>query len=113
VAEAYPLFQYLPCRGSDVLLIAFGITSRIILSLKERFSIFRPIRIFPVLEKELKEVSQRYRHMMVVEGSDGQYAGWAEWATGRKAIRVPCLGGGFKLQWIERQIEERLKEERT
>jgi len=25
-------------------------------------------------------------------------------------MRVPCLGGGFKFQSIQRQIEERLKE---
>ena len=47
----------------------------------------------------------------VIEGNDGQYAGWVEWAIGRKVMRVPCLGGGFKLQWIQSQIEERLKKE--
>jgi 2-oxoglutarate ferredoxin oxidoreductase subunit alpha len=109
VAEKYPLFEYLPCKNSEVLLIAFGITSRIISSLKDRFSIFRPIRIYPVLEKELKEVTQSYRHIIVVEGSDGQYASWVECAICRKVMKVPCLGGGFKLQWIQSQIEECLK----
>jgi 2-oxoglutarate ferredoxin oxidoreductase subunit alpha len=111
VAEKYPLFEYIPCQGSSTLLIAFGITSRILSPLKEGFSIFRPIRIFPILERELKEITQSYRHVIVVEGSDGQYAGWVEWAIGRKVLRVPCLGGGFKLQWIQSQIEERLKGE--
>jgi len=109
VAEKYPLFEYLPCKNSETLLIAFGITSRIISSLKDHFSIFRPIRIYPVLEKELKEVTQSYRHIMVVEGSDGQYASWVECAIYRKVMKVPCLGGGFKLGWIRRQIEECLK----
>ena len=109
VAEKYPLFEYLPCKNSDVLLIAFGITSRVVSSLKNRFSIFRPIRVYPVLEKELKEVTQSYRHIMVVEGSDGQYASWVECAICRKVMKVPCLGGGFKLGGIQRQIEECLK----
>jgi 2-oxoglutarate ferredoxin oxidoreductase subunit alpha len=109
VAEKYPLFEYLPCKNSETLLIAFGITSRIISSLKDRFSIFRPIRIYPVLEKELKEVTQSYRHIIVVEGSDGQYASWVECAICRKVMKVPCLGGGFKLKWIQSQIEECLK----
>jgi 2-oxoglutarate ferredoxin oxidoreductase subunit alpha len=109
VAEKYPLFEYLPCKNSETLLIAFGITSRIISSLKNRFSIFRPIRIYPVLEKELKEVTQSYRHIIVVEGSDGQYARWVECAICRKVMKVPCLGGGFKLKWIQNQIEECLK----
>jgi 2-oxoglutarate ferredoxin oxidoreductase subunit alpha len=111
VAEKYPLFEYLCRKNSETLLIAFGITSRIISSLKEKFSIFRPVRIYPVLEKELKEVTQSYRHIIVVEGNDGQYAGWVEWAIGRKVMRVPCLGGGFKLKWIQSQIEEQLKKE--
>jgi len=108
-AEKYPLFEYLPRKNSETLLIAFGITSRIISSLKDRFSIFRPIRIYPVLEKELKEMTQSYRHIIVVEGSDGQYASWVECAICRKVMKVPCLGGGFKLKWIQNQIEECLK----
>jgi 2-oxoglutarate ferredoxin oxidoreductase subunit alpha len=112
VAEKYPLFEYLPCKNSEILLIAFGVTSRIVSSLKDRFSIFRPIRIYPVLEKELKEVTQPYRHVIVVEGSDGQYASWVEWVISRKVAKVPCLGGEFKLQWIRNQVEERLKEKR-
>lgn len=111
VAEIYPLFEYLPCKNSDTLLIAFGITSRVVSSLKDRFSIFRPIRIYPVLEKELKEVTQSYRHLIVVEGSDGQYANWVECAICRKVMKVPCLGGGFKLKWIQGQIDECLKRE--
>ena len=113
VADKYPLFEYLPCKNSETLLIAFGITSRIISSLKDRFSIFRPIRIYPVLEKELKEVTQSYRHIIVVEGSDGQYASSVECAICRKVMKVPCLGGGFKLKWIQSQIEECLKGARS
>jgi 2-oxoglutarate ferredoxin oxidoreductase subunit alpha len=109
VADKYPLFEYLPCNHSDTLLIAFGITSRIISSLKDRYSIFRPIRIYPVLEKELMEATQSYRHIIVIEGSDGQYASWVECAICRKVKKVPCLGGGFKLKWIQSQIEEHMK----
>jgi 2-oxoglutarate ferredoxin oxidoreductase subunit alpha len=111
VAEKYPSFEYFPCKNSETLLIAFGITSRIVSSLKDRFSIFRPIRIYPVLEKELLEVTQSYRHIIVVEGSDGQYASWVECAICRKVMKVPCLGGGFKFKWIQSQIEECLKRE--
>jgi len=108
-ADKYPLFEYIPRKDSDTLLIAFGITSRIISPFKERFSIFRPIRIYPVLERELKEMTDHYRHIIVVEGNDGQYASWTECAINRRVMRVPCLGGGFKLQWIQSQIEEQLK----
>jgi 2-oxoglutarate ferredoxin oxidoreductase subunit alpha len=111
VAQKYPLYEYLPRQGSETLLIAFGITSRILSPLKAHFSLFRPIRILPLLEDELKEVTRTYRHIVVIEGSDGQYASWVEWAIGRRVLKVPCLGGGFKFQWIRNQIEERLKGE--
>jgi len=113
VGEKYPLFEYVPCNDSPTLLIAFGITSRIASPLKARYSIFRPIRIYPILEQELKGVTESYRDIIVIEGSDGQYASWVEWAIGRKVKRVPCLGGGFKLQWIRNQIEEQSKRRKT
>jgi 2-oxoglutarate ferredoxin oxidoreductase subunit alpha len=109
VAERYPLYEYLVRPGAETLLIAFGITSRIVSPLRDRFSLFRPIRLFPVLENELREVTKSYRHVVVVEGSDGQYASWVEGAICRPVLRVPCLGGGFKLRWIQGQIEEQLK----
>ena len=109
VAEKYPLYEYVPCQGSETLLIAFGITSRVIAPLKERFSLFRPIRIYPVLEEELKKITSAYRHVIVVEGSDGQYASWVECAMARRVLKVPCLGGSFKLESIQRHIEEGLK----
>jgi 2-oxoglutarate ferredoxin oxidoreductase subunit alpha len=111
VADKYPLFEYLPRKDSDTLLIAFGITSRIISPLKERFSIFRPIRIYPVLEKELRGIASSYRHIVVIEGNDGQYTSWVECAICRKVMSIPCLGGGFKLRWIRSQIENHLREE--
>jgi len=109
VAEKYPLYDYVPCQGSDTLLIAFGITSRVIAPLKEQYSLFRPIRIYPVLEEELKKITSAYRHVIVVEGSDGQYASWVECAIHRRVLKVPCLGGSFKLGTIRRAIEEGLK----
>jgi len=112
VAGKYPLYEYFACKNPEALLIVFGITSRIVAPLKDRFSIFRPIRIYPVLEKELKEITASYRQIIVIEGNDGQYASWTEWAIGRKVLKVSCLGGEFKLRWIRSQIEERLKEER-
>ena len=109
VAEKYPLYEYLPNSNAEALLIAFGITSRIVSPLKKRFSVFRPIRIYPVLERELAEIARSYRRILVIEGSDGQYAQWVECAISRKVLKVSCLGGGFKLNWIQSQIEERLK----
>ena len=54
-------------------------------------------------------MTRSYRHVLVVEGSDGRYPGWVEWAIGRRVLKVSCLGGGFKPQWIRSRIEEQLK----
>ena len=108
-AEKYPLYEYQPCPGSSTLLIGFGISSRILLPWKEEFSIFRPIRILPLIEKELMEITASYRNILLVECSYCQYAGWVEWAIGRRVLKVRCLGGDFKPQSIRRQVEDQLK----
>jgi len=110
VAEKYPLYEYLPREDSDTLLIAFGMLSRIVSPLKRRFPFFRPIRILPLLAKELREVTKSYRRILVVEGSDGQYGSWVQGAIGREVISIPCLGGGFRLRWIEKELQKRLEE---
>ena len=83
---------------ADTLLIAYGITSRVIAPLADRFSIFRPISIFPVLTEQLREACARHGRVVVVEANDGQYANLVELATHRDVLRVPLQGGRITLE---------------
>ena len=100
VSKRYALSEYGWNRDADVLIIAFGITRRIIQSLAPHFALFRPIRIWPVLEEELREIAPRYRELIVIEGSDGQYANVIERVLYRDVQRIPLLGGRMSIEAV-------------
>lgn len=105
-AENYRFFEYRENKGSDTLLIAFGITSRVILPLKEKYSLFRPVRIYPVLEKELMMAAERHRRIIVIEMNDGQYRGEVERVLKREVLGISVLGGTIRLSEVKTRIDE-------
>ena len=68
-------------------------------------ALFRPIRIHPVLDEELRSVAERYREIVVVEANDGQYADLVELAIHREVKRVPLLGGRISLEAVREGID--------
>jgi 2-oxoglutarate ferredoxin oxidoreductase subunit alpha len=105
VAERYAFYEHGWNKDSDTLVIAFGITRRIAQPLAAHFALFRPIRIWPVMEKELVEVAGRYKRIIVIEGSDGQYANVVERVLFRRVERVPLLGGRMSLEAVREGLD--------
>jgi 2-oxoglutarate ferredoxin oxidoreductase subunit alpha len=105
VASRYNYFEYGWNKDSDTLVVAFGITRRIAQPLASHFALFRPIRIWPTLDKELIEVAERYKKIVVIEGSDGQYANVVERMLFRRVERVPLLGGRMSLEAIREGLD--------
>jgi pyruvate/2-oxoacid:ferredoxin oxidoreductase alpha subunit len=105
VASRYNYFEYGWNKDSDTLVVAFGITRRIAQPLSPHFALFRPIRIWPTLDKELIEVAERYKKIVVIEGSDGQYANVVERMLFRRVERVPLLGGRMSLEAIREGLD--------
>jgi 2-oxoglutarate ferredoxin oxidoreductase subunit alpha len=99
-ASHYRFYDYMENKDADTLLIAYGITSRVIFPLKESYSIFRPVLMFP----ELREVSKKYRRIVVIEMNDGQYKGEVERVLKREVGGISVLGGTIHLK----EIKERL-----
>ena len=100
VAEKYAFYEYGWNKDAETLVIAFGITRRIAQPLADHFALFRPIRIWPTLDKELTEIAGRYKKIIVIEGSDGQYANVVERMLLRRVERVPLLGGRMSLEAV-------------
>jgi 2-oxoglutarate ferredoxin oxidoreductase subunit alpha len=100
VAEKYAFHEYGWNRDSDTLVVVYGIARRIAQPLSPHFALFRPIRIWPTLDKELAEVAERYKKIIVIEGSDGQYANVIERMLLRRVERVPLLGGRMSLEAV-------------
>jgi 2-oxoglutarate ferredoxin oxidoreductase subunit alpha len=105
-AADYRFFEYEENKAADTLLIAFGITSRVIRPLKNRYSLFRPIRLFPILEAELKAAADQHEKIVVVEMNDGQYRGEVQRVLKREALSLPVLGGSIHLKEIEEKLNE-------
>jgi 2-oxoglutarate/2-oxoacid ferredoxin oxidoreductase subunit alpha len=104
VAARHALYEYIPNDTSDTLLISYGIVSRVINELQKKYGFFRPIRLFPFLEKELRAAAKSYKKIIVVEASDGQLASEVERVLARPVKRIPLLGGEIKLSAVKEQL---------
>lgn len=105
VAARYARYEHGWNTDADVLIICYGIVSRVAAPLRDEFALFRPIRIHPILGDELRAVCARYREVVVVEANDGQYADLVELAIHRQVKRVPLLGGRISLEAVREGID--------
>jgi len=105
VAQRYALYEHGWNVDASVLVICYGIVSRVAAPLAPDYALFRPIRIHPVLGDELRGIADRYEHIVCIEANDGQYADLAELALGREVKRVPLLGGRISLEAVRDGLE--------
>ena len=104
VSRKYNNYEFIENKNSDILLIAFGALSRAAYDLKDDFSIYRPIRIFPIVEK-LKEIAKKYKEIVVMEMNAGQYANEVERLLHREIKSIPILGGKIDLNEIASKLK--------
>jgi 2-oxoglutarate ferredoxin oxidoreductase subunit alpha len=105
-AARYRFYEYQNNPAADTLIVAFGITHRVVSPLRESHSLFKPVRMFPVLEDELKAAAAEHEKIVVVEMNDGQYRGEIQRVLRREVLGVGILGGTISLK----EIRERLRE---
>ena len=105
VAARYPLYEHGWNVDASVLVIGYGIVSRVAAPLAQDYALFRPIRIHPMLGDELRGIAGRYEQIVCVEANDGQYADMAQLALGREVKRVPLLGGRISLEAVVDGLE--------
>jgi 2-oxoglutarate ferredoxin oxidoreductase subunit alpha len=104
-AKKFAFYEYIENKDADTLLIAYGITSRVIMELKDKYSIFRPIRIFPMLD-ELKQISKKYKRVVVIEMNAGQYVKEVERLLKRDVEFIPQVGGKISLAEIKEALRK-------
>jgi 2-oxoglutarate ferredoxin oxidoreductase subunit alpha len=105
-AAHYRFSDFVRTAGADTLIIAYGIAHRVVLPLAGEYSLFKPVRLFPVLEDELRAAAEGHKRVVVVEMNDGQYRGEVQKVLKRDVLGIPALGGAISL----REIRERLHE---
>ena len=104
-AAHYRFFEYRKTAATDTLLVAFGITARVLQPLIQDYSLFKPIRLFPVLENELRAAADDHKSIVVVEMNDGQYRGEIQKVLRSEVRGISLLGGRVSLN----EIRERLR----
>lgn len=105
-AANYRFGEFTRNERADTLVIAFGITYRVVLPLRNEYSLFKPVRLFPVLEEELRAAAEGHRRVVVVEMNDGQYRGEVEKVLDREVLGISCLGGKIGLSEIRERLGE-------
>jgi 2-oxoglutarate/2-oxoacid ferredoxin oxidoreductase subunit alpha len=100
VAGRYALYEHGWKVDARVLIVCYGIVSRVAAPLRDEYALFRPIRIHPILGDELRAVADRHEQIVVIEANDGQYADLVELAVRREVKRVPLLGGRISLEAV-------------
>ncbi len=105
VSKKYNDYEYIENTSSNTLLIAYGALSRISYQFKDDVAIFRPVRIFPMIEK-IKEIAKKYKKIIVMEMNVGQYAGEVERLLRRKVKPMSILGGKMDLQEIWTKLRQ-------
>jgi len=105
-AAHYRFYDYHKNPGSDTLIIAYGITHRVMSPLRSSYSLFKPIRMFPVLEDEIRAAAAEHGQVVVVEMNDGQYRGEVQKILRREVLGVSILGGTISLKEIRERLGE-------
>ncbi len=99
IAKKYNNYEYVENKSSDTLLISYGATSRASYYFKEDYAIYRPIRIFPIVE-DIKEIAKKYKKIVVIEMNAGQYANEVERLIHREVELISIQGGRIDLHDI-------------
>lgn len=105
-AMNYRFYEYLKNDQADTLLIAYGIVFRVILPLKKEFSLFKPVSLFPVLEKEIQAAASGHKRIVVIEMNDGQYRGEIQKVLLREVLGISVLGGTISLKEIRERLHD-------
>ncbi|MFO0793538.1 MAG: hypothetical protein U0586_05685 [Candidatus Brocadiaceae bacterium] len=105
-AQRYNYYEYLECsKETDTLLISYGALSRVAYYFKNFFSLYRPVRMFPIVE-EIKTIAPKYKRIIMMEMNTGQYVREIERLLRREIEFIPILGGRIDLQEIKQKLRE-------
>ena len=101
VVKNYQFYEY-ENKGNEKLIVSFGVTSRVVKDL-EGYDFFRPILMYPVVEK-FKEISEKYKEIIVIEMNSGQYASILEKELKREVKLISIQGGYISLKEIKDEL---------
>jgi 2-oxoglutarate ferredoxin oxidoreductase subunit alpha len=103
VAHKYEAYEYLRCPKADTLVVCFGSLSRAIAPLAGRYSVYRPILMYPAVDA-LTEIASRYKRTVVVEMNAGQYVRVVQRLVKTQVLSLPVIGGDLDVLRLEERL---------
>lgn len=99
-------YEYYGKEDAENLIVAFGIVSRFIYDIvdkyPEKYALFRPVSLYPVLENELALAAKNKKNIFTAEMNYGQYDLSVRAALLRETIKIHLgEGGDLRLADIE------------
>ncbi|MEE9201316.1 MAG: thiamine pyrophosphate-binding protein [Candidatus Brocadiales bacterium] len=104
VAKKYNFYEYIENKDADTLLISYGALSRAAYEFKDEYSLFRPIRIFPLI-KDLQDIADRYENIIIMEMNLGQYRNQLESVVHQHMDLISLPGGNIDLEEIRTKLD--------
>lgn len=101
VTKKYEFDQYTENKHTDTLVITYGSMARLMMPFKDEVSIYRPIRLLPLISDRLTQISKNYKQIVVAEMNDGQYARLIEQELKRPVTRLNLLGGELDINQLD------------
>ena len=104
-------YEFYGSENAENLIVAYGGVSRLVYEIVDKYpnkySLFRPIRIFPAPIKPLIELAPRYKKIFSVEANQSQYSKILRAESLLNIIALPvCEGGKYQPSEIYKQIEK-------
>ncbi len=112
VAEKYNFYEYIKNDSADTLLVSYGALSRAAYNFKDEYSLFRPIRMFPII-KDLHKIASKYKTIIIMEMNLGQYRNQVESVIHKHVELIPLPGGRIDLKEIADKLAAIKKKKKT
>ena len=100
--EEIALFEEYQCEDAQIIVVAYGITSRVVLRTLQlarekglKVGVFRPVVVWPFAERRLRQLAEKAEAVVVVEMNYGQVVNEVERIVGGRApVTLVPHGGG-------------------
>lgn len=97
-AKNYEFDEYYGSTDAKNLIIAYGITSRLVYDIiddePEKYALWRPITLFPFQNEAINKIAHKYDEIYVVEANKGQYHSVVGRKLNQETIAITVAQGG-------------------
>ncbi|MBI5159783.1 2-oxoacid:acceptor oxidoreductase subunit alpha [Candidatus Micrarchaeota archaeon] len=104
-AEKYKFYEYTKNENTRDLIIAYGICARVASAFTDKYSLFKPVRMFPILSEEIEKAAKEHDRIIVIEMNAGQYSRMIQSVAKKTVHTISVLGGTIKPSKVKQALD--------